>query len=96
MERVAGETRITSALSAAELGAWRRWTFIGETRYTLVEIDARRAVKAVSEGSASGYYRQMTTDLHQTPVLRWIWRVGGTLGGIDQRIKEGDGYPARV
>lgn len=96
MARVTGETRIIPALAAAELGAWRRWKFFGETRYTSVEIDARRAVKAVSEASASGYYRKMTIDLHRTPVLRWSWRVDNTLGGIDERTKEGDDYPARV
>jgi hypothetical protein len=61
-----------------------------------VEIDARRAVKAVSKVPASGCYRKMTIDLHQTAVLRWIWRLDNTLGGIDQRIKEGDDYSARV
>ncbi len=70
MARVTGERRITSALDVADMGARKRWDLFGETRYTPVEIDARPAVRAVSGAFASAYYRKMTFDLHQTPVLR--------------------------
>ncbi|MDH3414264.1 MAG: DUF3047 domain-containing protein [Gammaproteobacteria bacterium] len=96
MARATGEIGITLVLGAADLSAWQPWKFFSETRYTPVEIDGRRAVKAVSSGSASGYYRKMTIDLQQTPVLRWSWRVDNTIGEVDERSKEGDDYPARV
>jgi hypothetical protein len=91
-----GRFGTTFALEAADLSAWRPWKFSSETRYTPVEIDGRRAVRAVSKGSASGYYRKITIDLQQTPILRWSWRVDNTLGEVDERSKGGDDYPARV
>lgn len=91
-----GETRFAVALNAADMSAWQPWRFSGETRYTLVEIDGRRAVKAVSDASASGYYRRITVDLNQAPVLRWSWRVENTYGQVDETLKAGDDSPARV
>lgn len=88
--------RIVPVLASADVSAWQPWDFSGETRYTPVEIDDRRAVKAVSDSAASGLYRKITIDLNETPVLHWSWRVDNTFGDINERTKEGDDYPARV
>lgn len=88
--------RMIPVLQAADLRAWAPWNFFGETRYTTVEIDGRRAVKAVSNSTASGYYRKISIDLQSTPVLHWSWRVDNILGNIDERTRTGDDYPARV
>lgn len=91
-----GDAGAVPVLVAADLSAWQPWKFSGETRYTPVEVEGRRAVRAVSEASASGYYRKITIDLKQTPVLRWSWRVDDTLGTADETSKAGDDSPARV
>ena len=91
-----GDTVAAPVLVSADLSSWQPWKFVGETRYTPVEIDGRRALRAVSEAAASGYYREIKIDLHETPVLRWRWRVDTTLGEIKERTREGDDYPARV
>ncbi|MDH3413546.1 MAG: DUF3047 domain-containing protein, partial [Gammaproteobacteria bacterium] len=88
--------RTVSVLTAADISAWAPWAFSGETRYTPVEIDQRRAVEAISDHAASGLYRKIAIDLHETPLLHWSWRVDNTLGDINERTKEGDDYPARV
>ncbi len=91
-----GAQRTVSVLTAADISAWAPWAFSGKTRYTPVEIDHRRAVKAISDDAASGLYRKISIDLHETPVLHWGWRVDNTLGDINERTKKGDDYPARV
>jgi hypothetical protein len=96
LARATGQIGINFALDGADLSAWQPWRFSAETLYTPLEVDGRRAVKAVSDGSASGYYRKMNIDLQQTPILRWSWRVDNTLGEVDERSKGGDDYPARV
>ncbi len=90
------DENVVLALDAADISVWEPWNFSGETRYTPVQVDGRRAVMAVSESSASGYYRKLTVDLHQTPVLRWSWRVDNTYGQVDETSREGDDSPARV
>ncbi len=87
---------VVPALDAADISGWEAWNFSGETRYTLVQVDGRRAVMAVSESSASGYYRKLTVDLYSTPVMRWSWRVDNTYGEVDETSKAGDDSPARV
>ena len=86
---------IVLALDAADSSALEAWNFCGETRYTPVQVDGRRAVIAVSESSASAY-RELTVDLHKTPVMRWSWRVDDTYGELDGASKAGDDSPARV
>ncbi|MDX1527130.1 MAG: DUF3047 domain-containing protein [Gammaproteobacteria bacterium] len=90
------DTGVVPALDAADLSVWEPWNFSGETRYTPIQIDGRRAVMAVSESSASGYHRKLTVDLYRTPVLRWRWRVDNSYGEVDETSKEGDDSPARV
>ena len=51
---------------------------------------------AVSDPSASGYYRKRTAHLHKTPVLYWSWRVDNMYGKVDETRKNGDDTPARV
>lgn len=82
--------------STGDLKDWQTKSFKGETRYTVDEKSGRRALFAVSQGAASGLYREIRVDLHKTPWLNWSWRVDQVLDGIDERSKTGDDYPARV
>lgn len=91
-----GQQRIVPALQSADISGWEPWHFVGKTRYSTAKIDARRAVKASSNAAASGYYREIDVDLHETPILRWSWRVDNTLGEIDETSRAGDDYAARV
>lgn len=82
--------------SADGILAWRPERFVGETRYVFDPDAGRPAVRAESEASASGLVREIDIDLTATPVLRWSWRVGNLLEGVDETRKGGDDYPARV
>ncbi|MDZ7734732.1 MAG: DUF3047 domain-containing protein [Gammaproteobacteria bacterium] len=78
------------------LHQWQNKSFEGETRYELVMDDGRQVVRAESDGTASGLYREQTIDLTRTPWLRWRWKVANVLEGVDETTKSGDDYPARV
>lgn len=94
---LAADARIVVGdFSSGSLAGWERKSFEGETRYELVSGQGRRALRADSHDAASGMYREIRVDLHETPYLHWSWKVEETLGGIDERSRRGDDYPARV
>lgn len=84
--------------SAGDLAGWEEQTFRGKkkTRYTLVTEGGRTVLRAESHGSASGLIRKTEFDPAATPILRWSWKIAGTLKKGDERTKEGDDYAARV
>ncbi|MFO1371399.1 MAG: DUF3047 domain-containing protein [Candidatus Competibacteraceae bacterium] len=92
----AGDDLMIGHFSAGDLQNWQSKSFKGETRYTVVEQNGRRALFADSQGTASGLYREIRVDLNRTPYLNWSWRVDRVLNGVDERSKAGDDYPARV
>jgi hypothetical protein len=82
--------------SAGDLDGWQSKSFAGETRYTLVDEQGVRGLRADSDGTASGLYREVAVDLRRAPVLHWSWKIAGVLDGNDERTRAGDDYPARV
>jgi len=90
-----GELLVGPATSDGIL-AWAPRRFTGETRYAVDLAAGRAAIRADSQGSASALLREVDVDLRATPVLRWSWKVGNLLTGIDEPRKGGDDYPARV
>jgi len=82
--------------SAGDLAGWQPKRFRGETSYSLVVDGERRVLKAHSRGAASGLYKEVDLDPAKYPVLRWLWKIGGTIPNGDERTKAGDDYAARV
>jgi hypothetical protein len=80
----------------AGLDGWQTKVFDGHTAYRVVAEDGRRVLRADSDGTASGLYREIEVDLSETPYLHWSWRVPADLGEPDERSRAGDDYPARV
>ena len=93
--QVAGAESI-EVLRDGDVAGWEEKVFEGKTRYETVRSDGRTVVRATSLGTASGLYLRRRIDLEKTPILRWTWRVEGTLGDIDERTRAGDDYAARV
>ena len=83
-------------LRDGDVAGWEAEVFDGKTLYETVRLDGRTVVRATSRGTASGLYLRRRIDLEKTPILRWTWRVDGTLGDIDERTRAGDDYAARV
>ncbi len=77
-------------------GLWKEREFSGRTVYEAVSLDDSPALRATSRGSASVLYREIRVDLEKTPYLHWDWRIEKSIGGVDERTKEGDDYSARV
>ncbi len=82
--------------SRGDLTGWQEKTFSGETDYQLFRLNNHTSLRARSNGTASGRFKQVAIDLGATPVMHWSWKVDNLLQGIDERTKAGDDYPARV
>ena len=93
-ETAAADT--VDVLHDGDIAGWEEKVFSGKTAYETVRLDGRTVVRATSHGTASGLYFRRRIDLEKTPILRWTWRVEGTLGDIDERTRAGDDYSARV
>ncbi len=82
--------------SAGSLAQWQSKAFKGHTQYQLENLDGTSVLKAESNGSASGLYKEQRIDVRKTPVLNWRWRIENRLGNINEQSKSGDDYAARV
>ena len=51
---------------------------------------------ARSRGAASGLYKEVTLDPAKYPVLRWSWKITGTIPKGNAMTKAGDDYAAQV
>jgi hypothetical protein len=91
-----GEDLILGNFSAGDLAGWTPKIFHGKTSYTLVVDGDMRVLKAHSRAAASGLYKEVTLEPRKFPVLRWSWKIGGTIPNGNERTKEGDDYAARV
>lgn len=93
----AGDARITVGdFSSGNLEGWSDKVFEGRTDYSFTTDGGRTVLKAVSDASASGLYKQVHVDLRKTPYLHWSWKIANTLGDLHERTKQGDDYPARI
>ena len=92
-ERVA-----VGSFSSQGLDDWRHHSFSGSTHYRLVDAGSGDVVRAQSKGAASALYREVYVDLRRTPWLHWRWKVdrNGTIPNVDERIRSGDDYAARI
>lgn len=81
---------------AGDLAGWKPKRFHGETSYSLVNDGERRVLKAHSHAAASGLYKEVDFEPAKYPILRWSWKIGGTIPNGDERTKTGDDYAARV
>jgi len=84
------------SFAEGNLEGWTPKVFAGETHYQLVMDGGHQVLRADSNGTASGLYREMPVALDHTPYLNWSWRVADVLSNVDERSKAGDDYPARV
>ncbi|MFA6052688.1 MAG: DUF3047 domain-containing protein [Methylobacter sp.] len=82
--------------SSGTLDQWESKEFKGRTHYQLTDLAGITVLKAESDGSASGLFKEQRIDLQKTPIMNWSWRIENRLGNINEQAKSGDDYAARV
>ncbi len=90
------ESLVLGNFSAGDISGWKPKVFQGETSYSLVSEGERRVLKAESSKTASGLYKEVKLDPRKHQVLRWSWKIEGTIPKGNGRTKKGDDYAARV
>jgi hypothetical protein len=85
-----------SNFASERLNNWQTKSFKGQTQYTLTRLDNYPVLKAESDNSASGLFKEKRIDLLKTPYLNWNWRIDNRLGKLNEQHKSGDDYAARV
>lgn len=87
---------IIADFSHESLNNWQKKSFVGETHYSIVDLDSQKVLKAVAEESASGIAKELTIDLKKTPFINWSWRIENYLSDLNETQKTGDDYAARL
>lgn len=78
---------------------WKSLTFEKikrHTKYSLEQENGNYFVKAESNMSASGIYKEVEVSPKEYSYLSWRWKVENIIKKDDARKKEGDDYPARI
>lgn len=85
-----------SNFSSDGLSGWTTKSFKGQTQYTLVKENGITVVKAHSNGTASGLFKEVSLTPVKYRYLNWSWKVAGTVANGNEYRKDGDDYAARV
>jgi hypothetical protein len=80
------------------LAGWEPQTFLGHTptRYKPVDDGRVQVIEAQCDASASGIAWRDDLDLQETPILAWRWKVETIYPGLNERVEDGDDFPARI
>ena len=93
---IAQKNVIIGHFSSGNLEGWNEKIFKNETQYQIIESSSGKILKAKSQASGSGLFRELQVDLKETPCLAWSWKVQNVLYGLNETTKDGDDYSARV
>lgn len=91
----AGELPL-SEFAHENLDRWKERSFEGNTRYELVEENGIRVLKGHTQEQASILYLEKSVNLVETPIVNWSWKVDRTYTNIDEKMRGGDDFPARL
>lgn len=97
IQNTAAEPKLTlGEFSRNQLDGWEPKSADGETHYQLETLGDLTVLKAHSQASASGMFKEQRVDLEKTPYINWSWRVANRLHGLSEQTKAGDDYAARL
>lgn len=84
--------------SAGGLAGWTPEAIlhIKETAYGVVEDGGVKVIESQCQDSASMVGWAGPVDLKQTPLLSWRWKIEHLYPGLDERVKGGSDFPARI
>ena len=78
------------------ISGWNVKSFVGFTKYSVVDEDSNSVLRAFADSSASGIFKDVDYKLKDWPYLSWRWKVTQLPRKGDARFKETDDYGARV
>ncbi|MDC0534874.1 DUF3047 domain-containing protein [Francisellaceae bacterium] len=78
------------------LSEWEVRKFNGQTSYQSIDENGLYIIKATSQDSASGLYKNVDINLNEFPLLHWRWKIKSKLPHTNERSKQGDDFAARV
>jgi hypothetical protein len=93
---IVSSSLVIADFASEKLENWQSKSFVGETEYTIVNVDDKMVLKAYSQSSASGLAKEITIDLLKTPFVNWSWKIKNGLPNLDETTKDGDDYAARL
>jgi len=78
------------------LKGWQERSFVGNTKYEIVDAGSEKVLKGSADGTASVLYNKRKINVTKTPWVNWTWQVEKTLGPIKEQTKAGDDFPGRL
>lgn len=81
---------------ANQIAGWKEKSFIGKTKYAIIELDGNHVLHARADSAASGLFKEIKYDPKQWPYLSWRWKVIRLPEKGDARFKATDDYGGRV
>lgn len=90
------EKLIIGDFSSQNLNNWKEKEFKNITIYNFVSDENTQVLKAYSNKSASGLFKEQTINLKDYPYLNWRWKITSRLNVKDEKTKNGDDYSARI
>ena len=84
--------------SVGGLDGWKHEAIVTvkPTVYAVADDGGTKVVAAQCQESASFEGWAGAVDLKETPLLTWRWKIGQIYAGLDERVKGGSDFPARV
>jgi len=82
--------------SGKEIAGWKEKSFVGNTKYSIIELEGNPVLHARADSAASGLVKEIKYDPKEWPVLSWRWKAIQLPEKGDVRFKETDDYGARV
>jgi hypothetical protein len=84
--------------SAGGMSGWTPESImhIKETSYAVAEDGGVKVIEARCDSSASMVGWAGPVDLKQTPVLSWRWKIEHIYPGLNEKVREGSDFPARI
>ncbi len=79
-----------------EIAGWKEKSFVGHTRYSIIELEGNPVLHARADSAASGLFKEIKYNPRDWPILSWRWKVVQLPEKGDVRFKETDDYGARV
>jgi len=94
---VSAQERVNvSQFSQNDLSRWKEKEFNGATDYQIIRQQDQFVLKATSRQSASILALEEKVDLLKTPYINWSWKIENQMSPLNERIKSGDDYSARL